>query len=391
MVVFWQNTAPGNYNYELLVRTDMPEPGGIQHYYFHYSTEGQGLEWHKGELFARGSVGLVDAFQNTAPGNHNYEVVVNVNSNRWEHYWFDYGSLHWNQFPTPIDSIGSPGMGAGILLQNKFPDNHDYIFVGSSWPESSDHPILRVYRFDYANNSWKKQHVLYPYFDEDNPDLYIQHYNVVQNNVSPDDYFMHFFYGTQEVKLHRYNSGVDLELGWQKGNKGLDIEYPGFGNRFIGPIIINRINNNYELFAIEETHNDISTGNIINSVLRHYVYGYYSGNWSLRETIPEHFKAYLVFQNQAPNNANFEIIALGSSNKFIHYYYNWHTWQRVGEFGDNVVGLVGIFQNRAPGNHNYELVVVENTEDGNPASSNKLRHYYFNYSNLTWNKASLID
>jgi hypothetical protein len=87
-----------------------------------------------------------------------------------------------------------------------------------------------------------------------------------------------------------------------------------------------------------------------------------------------------MFQNVAPNNANYELVVREGS-KLQHYWFSfggdWQ-WHKGLSFGSNVTSPPVMFQNNAPGNYNYEVVVREGT---------KLQHYWFSYGgDWQWHK-----
>jgi hypothetical protein len=79
----FQNYAPQNYNYELVVR----EGNQLKHYWFSY---GGDWIWHEGLQFGSNVASQPAMFQNHAVGNDNYELVVRE-GNQLKHYWFSYG------------------------------------------------------------------------------------------------------------------------------------------------------------------------------------------------------------------------------------------------------------------------------------------------------------
>ena len=86
---FFQNHAPGNNNYELVVR----EGNALRHYWF----DGQ---WNRRDAsFGSNVNGLPAMFQNHAPGNNNYELVVRE-GNALRHYWHYNGQ--WNSRSSPF-------------------------------------------------------------------------------------------------------------------------------------------------------------------------------------------------------------------------------------------------------------------------------------------------
>jgi hypothetical protein len=88
VVSVFQNHAPGNNNYELVVQ----EGFGLQHYWFDFGSN----VWNKGQSFGDNVDGPPAMFQNHAPGNNNYELSVRETWN-WRHYWFGYGNQWaWN-------------------------------------------------------------------------------------------------------------------------------------------------------------------------------------------------------------------------------------------------------------------------------------------------------
>ncbi|MGZ4848748.1 MAG: M12 family metallopeptidase, partial [Halobacteriota archaeon] len=133
----FQNCAPNNYNYELVV----PEGGHLQHYWFDLG--GQNV-WNKGASFGN-YVGFPTMFQNHAPGNYNYELVVQE-GDHLQHYWFDWRV--WNKGA----SFGANVQGPPAVFQNDADYNRNYELVV---PEGGH---LQHYWFDYGGqNVWNKE------------------------------------------------------------------------------------------------------------------------------------------------------------------------------------------------------------------------------------------
>ena len=110
---FFQNHAPGNNNYELVVR----EGNALRHYW-HYNGQ-----WNREEAsFGSNISGDPAMFQNHAPGNNNYELVVRE-GNALRHYWFD---GQWNRRDA---SFGSNVNGLPAMFQNHAPGNNNYELV----------------------------------------------------------------------------------------------------------------------------------------------------------------------------------------------------------------------------------------------------------------------
>ena len=88
-----------------------------------------------------------------------------------------------------------------------------------------------------------------------------------------------------------------------------------------------------------------------------------------------------MFQNAAPNNANYELVVREGSN-LQHYWFSYGgdwQWHKGLSFGSNVTSPPVMFQNQAPGNYNYEVVVREGSN---------LQHYWFSYGgDWQWHKA----
>ena len=79
----FQNCAPNNKNFEVVVR----EGNYLQHYWLQHDGD---WKWHKAKRFGSNVQGAPAMFQNRAPQNHNYEILVRENG-RLQHYWFWYG------------------------------------------------------------------------------------------------------------------------------------------------------------------------------------------------------------------------------------------------------------------------------------------------------------
>ncbi|MGZ4881332.1 MAG: hypothetical protein ACXV7G_09725, partial [Halobacteriota archaeon] len=97
--------------------------------------------WKETSAFGTGSPVM---FQNRAPNNNNFEVVVQENDHL-RHYWFDYGRGGWNQG----QSFGTNVQAAPTMFQNH--DNYHYELVVQEGFN------LQHYWFDYGGQGvWNK-------------------------------------------------------------------------------------------------------------------------------------------------------------------------------------------------------------------------------------------
>lgn len=91
-----------------------------------------------------------------------------------------------------------------------------------------------------------------------------------------------------------------------------------------------------------------------------------------------------AFQNNAPNNFNYEVITR-EENRLQHYWYDYSAdkWNKGQNFGW-MVGSPAAFQNGAPDNFNYEVIV--------PEYKYNLQHYWYGHlSDGKWHKGEIID
>jgi hypothetical protein len=145
----FQNHSPKNYNYEVIV----PEGDHLQHYYYGHLADGA---WHKAQAFAydpsQHSIGSPTVFQNRAPNNFNYEVVVKNSQNELRHFY--YGHLTDSQWHDcqGITNVPSAGLNFRLaMFQNLTPNNYNYELI---FPEG-DH--LQHYFYGHlADGMWHK-------------------------------------------------------------------------------------------------------------------------------------------------------------------------------------------------------------------------------------------
>lgn len=330
----FQNFAPLNYNYELVVR----EGNQLRHYWYVY---GQNI-FNKGALFGNNVTGNPVIFQNRAPGNYNYELVVREGG-QLQHYWFIYGQWKWQKG----NSFGSNVSSDPVMFQNRAPGNYNYEVI----VQEGDH--LQHYWFTYGQWKWQKGDS----FGSDirgRPAVFQNHYpgNYNYEIVAREgDHLQHYWFDLGQKK-------------WYKGMKfGSDVRGDPvmFQNHALG-------NYNYELVVQEGDH------------LQHYWFGYGIWNWNKALSFASGISGTpAIFQNDADSNRNYELV-VKEGNHLQHYWYIFGQWKwaKGQSFGSNIQENPSIFQNHAPGNNNYELFVKEGEH---------FQHYWFGFGNpWKWEK-----
>ena len=151
----------------------------------------------------------------------------------------------------------------------------------------------------------------------------------------------------------------DATRSWQAGQ--------AFGDHASSPVAFqNHAPGNYNYEVIVNEGNGLAR-------LRHYWYGHLAdGQWHKAASFAQNSEVGAVFQNRAPNNYNYEVLAAGGGS-LKHFWYNhlgdgqWHTGQT---FGQDSHGLPMMFQNQSPNNYNYEVFVPEN---------DYIQHYWYGH------------
>jgi len=329
---FFQNNAPDNYNYEVLVRKSFR----LQHYWCGYGN----WTWNTGQLIGSGVSGYPAIFQNNAPGNNNYEVIIREGSHL-QHYWYSYADGVWKKG----EQFGTNVYGYPAVFQNHAPSNYNYEVL----VREGNH--IQHYWFGYGNWTWNKALA----FGSN-----VTGQPVVFQNRGPGNYNYEVLVKEgNQIQHYWFQYGA---WTWNKGS--------GFGNNVISdPIVFQNHapgNFNYEVLVREGDH------------LQHYWFDYGNNTWIKGLPFGTNVLSDpTVFQNYAPGNFNYEVV-VREGNHLQHYWFvygNW-VWTRGNQFGVNVQSDPAMFQNRASGNLNYELLVRE---------SGRLQHYWFDYGNSTWN------
>ena len=336
-VPMFQNYAPGDFNYEVVVK----EGNKAQHYWFSYDGDWQ---WHKAKSFGLNVQYEPAVFQNYAPGNANYEAFL-VENGKVQHYWFSYGGdWQWHK----AKSFGNNVTSTPAVFQNH---NCNYEVVAQEGDK------LRHYWFSYSNGEWHQGE----FFGA--------------NVTAPPAIFQNRAPGNHNYELV-VREGNKLQHYWfDYGGDGKWHKGKYFGDEVVSePIIFqNHAPNhyNYEILVQE------------GSKLQHYWFDY-GGDWEWHKATSfgsDVQSVATVFQNYEAGNHNYELV-VREGNKLQHYWFDYggdSMWHKGKSFSSNPESPPLLVQNHAPGNVNYELIVREN---GN------IQHYWFDYSgDWQWHKA----